>query len=227
MPQQKVLIVEDEFILYDELTEYFEQKGYCVVKHDEDRAVDNYEDAVQLLKQHEPDIAVLDIKLKGTKDGIDLGAYIQQHYHIPVVYLSAYNNEGNLNRIAKTGNDRFVVKTSKPLNKDQLWATFILALPQNEVRLKRKTIGEFFNVKEMAVTQAANRQRLLVRQPNDPLEIETFLKWEIILFIESYNASARGSGNNNILMHTTAPGKAYMLRSSMTEVEKQLPALNF
>ncbi len=223
MPQQKVLLVENEFILYEELSEYFEEQGYSVIKHeDEERAVDNYEDAIQLLKQHEPDIAILDIKLNGTKDGIDLGTYIQQHYTIPVIYLSAHDNDGNLDRISKTGNDRFLIK-KKPLDKAQLRATFKLVLPQNEVRLKRKTIGEFFKVKEMAVTQSTNNQRRLVRQPDDPLELQTFLKWEIILFIETYNASARGSGNNNVLIHTTATGKAYMLSSSLNGIEKQLP----
>jgi two-component system, LytTR family, response regulator LytT len=221
--KRKILIVEDDFILFEELTEFFEEKGFFVVKHKDDKAVDNYEDAVKLLKQQEPDIAVLDINIKGDKDGIDLGAYITQHYHIPVIYLSAYNNYENRERIRKTGNERFVIKATKPLDKEQLWATFDLALPKNETRVKKRTLGDFFTVKEMIVTKQTNSQRLTTKEADDPLEIETFLKWDEIIFIESYNASIRGSGNNNVLIHTTEQSKAYMMRSSLTDMEKQLP----
>lgn len=223
MPQRKILIVEDDFILYDELCEFFEEKGFAIVKGEGDGAVDNYDEAVKLLKQHKPDITILDIRIKGEKDGIDIGTFIKQHYHIPVIYLSAYPNPENLERIRKTGDERFMFKATKPLNKEQLWSLFYLALPQADVRVKEKSIGKFFSVKEMAVKQNANHQRVVTKEADEPLEIQTFLKWEDIVYIESYNAKTAGSGNNNVLIHTVYPDKAYMLRGSLTEIELQLP----
>ena len=220
---QKVLLVEDDFILYEELCEFFEDKGFEIIRNDREKAVDNYADAVKLLHQHEPDIAVLDIKIKGDKDGIDIGAFVRKHYEVPVIYLSAYDNYVNLERVRQTGSDGFVIKASKPLDKKQLWTTVQLALPRAEKKQKRKTIGEFFRVKEMTILRDVHKNRILTKEPDDPIEIKTFLKWDEIVFIESYNSKTAGGGNNNILIHTTTPGKAYMLRSSLNDVENQLP----
>src|ERR1043165_6974455 len=108
IPQRKILIVEDDFILYDELCEFFEEKGFAIGKGEAEAAVDNYGEAIRLVKQHKPDIAILDIRIKGEKDGIDIGIHIKQHYHIPVIYLSAYPNPENLDRIRKAGDERFI-----------------------------------------------------------------------------------------------------------------------
>lgn len=223
MPQRKVLIVEDDFILYDELCEFFEEKGFAIVKNRDESAVDTYEEAVALVTKHKPDIAILDIRLKGEKDGIDVGVFIKQHYHIPVIYLSAYPNPEHLERIRQSGDERFVMKASKPLDKNQLWAMFYLALPEADVRMKEKSIGKFFSVKEMRVKQENNHQRVISKEAAEPLEIQTFFKWEDIVFIESYNSKIAGSGNNNLLIHTCAPEKVYMMRSSLNELEELLP----
>lgn len=217
----KILLVEDDFILYQELCEFFEEKGYEVIGEQDDKAVDNYDDAVKLLKLHQPNIAVLDIKLKGDKDGIDLGVYIKEHHAIPIIYLSAYNNPGNLERIRKTGNERFVLKATKPLDKEQLWTMFYLALPKKTG--PDEAIGNFFSVKEMIITEESNRQKILPKDPDDFLEIQTLLRWDDIMFIESYNSKVAGSGNNNLLIHSTTPGKGYVLRSTLSEIENQLP----
>ena len=218
MPQRKILIVEDDFILYDELCEFFEKQSFTIVKNEEETAVDNYEDAVELVKRHKPDIAILDIRIKGEKDGIDIGTFIKQHYHIPVIYLSAYPNPENLERIRKAGDERFMFKASKPLNKEQLWSMFYLALPEANGG-KDKTMGRFFSVKEILLKQPVQKKDKLLPQPKDPVEIQAFFKWDDIVFIESYNKSS----NNSILLHTPLADKGYMLRDTLDNIESELP----
>lgn len=219
----KVLLVEDDFILYEELYEFFEEKGYEVIREQDDKAVDNYDDAVKLLHLYQPNIAVLDIQLKGEKDGIDLSAYIKKHLAIPIIYLSDFNNPGNLERLRNMGDDKFVLKATKPLDKSQLWTIFYLALPPKKPG-PDEAIGKFFTVKEMIILEESNRKRILPKNPDDIPDIHTLVKWEDILFIESYNSKVAGSGNNNILIHSVTPGKGYMMRSSMLEIESQLPS---
>ncbi len=223
MPQRKILIVEDEFILYEELCEFFEEKGFVVVQNEEGTAIDNYDEAIRLVKAHKPDIALLDIRIKGEKDGIDIGTFIKRSYHIPVIYLSAFPNPENLERIRQAGDERFMFKATKPVNKEQLWSMVFLALPQADKAVKEKSIGRFFSLKEMQVKSLPNHQQVLTKQPDEPLEIETFLKWDDIVYIESYNKK-QGGGNNNVLIHTTACNKAYVLRSPLSELEEQVPA---
>ncbi len=90
--KRKVLIVEDEFILYNQLAEFFINQGYYIIGYEDGRAVDNYDDAVQLLKEGGPDIAVLDINIKGKKDGLELAAYIKEHFYSLIIILTAYDN---------------------------------------------------------------------------------------------------------------------------------------
>ena len=61
----RVLIVEDEFITMDMLRDYLEQSGYDV-SGDAMRA----DEALDILERFDTDIVLLDINLKGEKDGI-------------------------------------------------------------------------------------------------------------------------------------------------------------
>ncbi len=222
--KRKVLLVEDEFILYQQLVEFFKSKGFDIAGFEDERAVDNYDDACKLLKQFEPDFAILDINIKGKKDGIELGSFIRKHYEIPVIYLTGNDNYENLDRVRQTGSDGFVIKIEKPVDTKQLWATVQLVLPRHQAIQKKKTLGSFFRVKEMDISQDANRQRVIAIETDDPIEVEKFLKWHDIVFIESYNNKIAGTGNNNILMHSHEIKKAYMLRGSLNELEQKLPA---
>lgn len=202
----KVLIVEDVFILYEELCEFFEEN-----------AVDNYDDALRLIKQCKPDIAVLDIELKGLKDGIHIGAFIKQHYNIPVIYLSAHNTPGNLERIRSIGDKHFVIKADKPLNKKQLWTDFYLILPEILKKGKEKTIGQLFNLKEIESSRISNNRKANY----EPLELKKFIQWDDIVYFRSYNASS-AHGNNNIMIRLRN-GKSYSTRNTITATEQQIP----
>ncbi len=219
--KRKVLIVEDEFVLYDELSEFFKEKGYSIIGHDNGKAVDNYDDAVQLLKNDEPDIAVLDINIRGKKDGLELAAYIKEHFYSLIIILTAYDNHENLERARLLSPDGFVVKIDKPVNKKQLWASISVKLPKLYDGDLRKTQGNFFKVREIDMAKLSMKKSH--ETPVDPLDIETFIKWENITHIESYNSKMAGEGNNNVLIHILPGNIGYIHRTTLSEMEKQLP----
>ena len=223
MPQRKVLVVENEFILFDELVEFFEDKGFEVLMDKQDCAVDNYNDAVRLLRQHKPDIAVLDIEIKGDKDGIDIGAYIRQHFSIPVIYLSKYPSPGNLERIRALGQDKFIFRSAKDLDNEQLWSMFYLALPDHESKVKERTIGRMLNVLKVKVLNVKEGKQKVVSSESEWQDIRTFIKWDDILFIQSYNSSI-SDGNNQVLIHTLDPAEAYKIRTPLASLADILPS---
>lgn len=212
----KVLIVEDEFLLYDELFEFFDEKGYEVIREDKEKAVDNYDDAIRLTKMHKPDIVVLDIKLKGKRDGIDAAAYIKEHFNIPIIFLSDQDNEGNIERLKRLGEERFVYKTTKPLDKKDLWRTFQLARPGIE-KPKPKTIGCSFILKEVNFT----KKNVANVENYDPLELKQFVHWDDIICFRSYNSNI-SDGNNNILL-CMCNGKFYTTRKTLAAEEEEVP----
>ena len=93
MKNIKVLIVEDEWIVSEEIKELLTQSGFQVVGQAEDA-----ESALQILAEDEADVALLDINIKGGIDGIQLAHEIIQKYNSALIFLSAYDDEHFINR---------------------------------------------------------------------------------------------------------------------------------
>lgn len=224
LAKKKVLIVEDEYILYQELVEFFEEKGYKIIRHTSDNIVDNYDDAVMLIRKEAPDIAIIDIQIKGNKDGIELSAYIKENYTTLIVILTVRDNHENLERAKQVMADGFVIKEGKPVNKRQLWANISLAIPRFEIKHQKKTVGGFFKVREIDIkTLAANNNHKESKAEVTAIDLETFIKWECITYILSYNSKQSVEGNNNVLIYTNLQNKGYIYRSTIGSLIGHLP----
>ncbi len=220
MEPKKVLLVEDEFVLYEQLEEFFKEKGFVIAgDNGVSKALTTYEEAIETLHNEEPDLAILDIKIRGKKDGLELGAYIKQHFNIPIIFLSAHDNYENLERAKSIMADGFVVKLDKPVNKKQLWASISMVMPQIENNRKRRETGRFMKVKEIDLSQLEKRISSIHQQPADPVELKTFVKWDEIKMIVSSNKITK----NTILLYTLHHNKGYFYRSTLDEIEALLP----
>jgi formate hydrogenlyase transcriptional activator len=82
-PTASILIVEDEFLIANNLQRILVKAGYQVTG-----LAKSVAEARQLLAQVPPDIVLLDIFLKGEQNGIDLAHWLNEQ-HIPFVFLSA------------------------------------------------------------------------------------------------------------------------------------------
>ena len=82
MIEQKfnILIVEDERLVAKDISARLKQKGYDIVG-----IADNYETALTLFNTHLPDLVLLDINIKGDKNGIDIALQINQTRPTPGV----------------------------------------------------------------------------------------------------------------------------------------------
>lgn len=101
----RVLIVEDEFINLDLLRDYLEDAGY-EVSGDAMKA----DEAIEILERFDTDIAILDINIKGEKDGIWIAEQIRQKYHIPFIFLTAYSDPKTVARAANVNPYGYLVK---------------------------------------------------------------------------------------------------------------------
>lgn len=97
MPSCKVLIVEDEAIVAEDLKGMLKKLGYEVVG-----IADNGQDALALAANQHPDLVLMDIHIQGPMDGIDTAEQIAVHHDIPVTYLTAYADEKTLERAKAT-----------------------------------------------------------------------------------------------------------------------------
>lgn len=125
MAQEKILIVDDEVVVAEDIRRQLRSLGYVVVG-----VVASGSEAVQLAAQHRPDLILMDIKLKGQIDGIDAARTIQSQYGIPVIYLTAFSDEETLERARHTLPLAYLIK---PFVSSDLRAALELALFRHRV----------------------------------------------------------------------------------------------
>ncbi|TDQ07344.1 sigma 54-interacting response regulator [Pedobacter metabolipauper] len=101
---EKILIVEDEFIEAHDLQLVLEKAGYRITGIA--RSVDI---ALKMIREEKPDFVMLDIFLKGDQTGIDLARYLSK-VNIPFVYLSANSSADVLSAAKATHPYGFLVK---------------------------------------------------------------------------------------------------------------------
>jgi len=121
MSSHKVLIVEDEILIADNIKRYLLQKDYDVTG-----IAISYFEAIKLYEQTNPDIVLLDIRLNGIKNGIDVARYINSHsIKKPFLFLTSQMDPRNIAEAKKTFPAGYL---SKPIQQESLFATIEITL---------------------------------------------------------------------------------------------------
>lgn len=128
MSRQKIMIVEDEAIVAEDIRLHIEDAGYEVVA-----VVGSGEKALELLQRRLVDLVFMDIMLAGELDGIDVAEKIKQRYRIPVIFLTAYSDQAKLDRARLTEPYGYLIK---PFDDRELRSTLAMALYKAEVDAK-------------------------------------------------------------------------------------------
>src|SRR5262249_21614078 len=105
MNEIKILIVEDEQIVAEDLQRTLERLGYTVI------AQTAYgKDAITQAGSMSPDLVLMDINLKGDTDGVQAAEVISWLYNIPVIYLTAFSNDPRFHEITRTNRFGYLAK---------------------------------------------------------------------------------------------------------------------
>lgn len=126
MSRVKVLIVEDEPLIADDIADRLEKNGYEVVG-----IADTAAKALAIIGREKPDMALLDVNIEGDTDGIDLAAKLT----IPFVFLTSYYDQKTLDRAKKTNPSGYIVK---PFRENDLIANLEMAKARNQTAVKEK-----------------------------------------------------------------------------------------
>ena len=128
MKKNRVLIVEDEFILSMDMANSLEVMGYEVMN-----AVPSGEEAIEVVERIAPDLILMDVELAGELDGIQAAEKINKHHNIPIIYISGHTDELTLSRAKITGPYGYVKKS---FNYDELHTTIDMAIYKNKMQRK-------------------------------------------------------------------------------------------
>lgn len=120
MSKVKILVVEDEIIIADDICDTLEILGYAPLE-----PAINYTEAIKRIEAESPDIAILDIQLSGKKTGIDLAKKIKNEYNFPFIFLTSNADSLTINEAKKVIPPAYLVK---PFTKDDLYTSIEIAL---------------------------------------------------------------------------------------------------
>jgi response regulator NasT len=100
----RLIIADDESLVRTDLREALTELGYLVVGE-----VGDGQSAVNMARELEPDVVVMDIKMPGL-DGIDAARILTQEKIAPVVLLTAYSQSDLIERATEAGVVGYLVK---------------------------------------------------------------------------------------------------------------------
>ena len=134
---KKILIVEDEGIVSLEIRETLENLGYMVVGE-----AQSGEQAVDMAREHHPDLVLMDIVIQGDMDGIDTAERIYSLFGIPVIYLTSHSDDATLKRALKTNAFGYLIK---PFNDRELYSNIEMTLHKHRIMKKVEEPSEIID----------------------------------------------------------------------------------
>lgn len=98
MARKKILIVEDQVIVALTIESLLNDSGYDTIG-----PVREGEEVMEVLKNEEADLILLDIILDGKMNGIEVANQVKEKYDVPIIFLTASSSDG-LYKQAKEAN---------------------------------------------------------------------------------------------------------------------------
>jgi len=174
MNKVRILVVEDKKILAQDLVDRLESFGYNTFLG----PYDSGESALEASLNTIPDIAILDIRLKGEMTGIQLAKRLNEIKKIPIIYLTNQEDEATYNDSVKTLPAAFI---NKPFTNNELKSAINSAM-----RMIDEEKPDFIKDEELKIVD----DRIFIRNGRG----KYYIKLEDILWIQSH-----GGETSNIM----------------------------
>ena len=202
MPKTNVLVVEDESIVSKDIQHSLKKLGYNVVG-----AASTGEKAFELAQQHQPDIILMDIMLKGDMNGIETAEKVKAELHIPVIYLTAYADESTLAKAKVTEPYGYIIK---PFKEVDLHTSIEMALYKYS---KEKEVLKERDLFYSLIENKDNKEFIFVKSKSRLVKIKT----EDIYFVEALK--------DYVVINTLE--SRYTIHSTMKDIISKLSAEAF
>lgn len=120
MPKFNIVIVEDEGIVAMDIKKSLQMLGYNIPF-----VTNSGEKVIKILENNKADLVLMDIVLKGSMDGIETAKIILDRFNIPVIFLTAFEDETNQERANILKSCGYLVKPFEDSNLKKIIENFI------------------------------------------------------------------------------------------------------
>lgn len=121
----KILLVEDEVIIYRGLEKYLRAQGFEV-----DEYTPDYDQAVHRIAKGSPDLVIIDIELLGALNGLDVADYLANNYKIPFMFLTVHDSDAVMAEAKQLFPRAYQLKDKGTVGRKQLLANIRMALSE-------------------------------------------------------------------------------------------------
>lgn len=148
-----------------ELKGQLERLGYRVID-----VASSSAEALHKTEQRHPEIVLMNIRLKGKKDGIQTGSLLHTLHDTPIVYMVDNDSQTTIRRAVATGPFGYIFR---PFDEKQIFATIETALVRHQLETKLQQSGQWLNTTLRSIGDGviATDERGLVRFIN-PVAME-------------------------------------------------------
>ncbi len=201
MSNIKILIVEDEAIIAEDIKLQLIKLGYQVTGISK-----TYEMSLKLIEEEVPDIILVDIRLEGKNDGIDLVQVIKEKYDIPAIFLTSHADKATVEKAKKVNPEGYLLK---PFKKEDLYTSIEIAFSnyiERQTNIQAAKVFENENSPVIKNSIFVKKDHLLIKIRFDELK---WIKAE----------------RNYVELH--CDDKMYLTRSTLKEFLEKLPSGQF
>ena len=202
----KILIVEDNVIIADDMQSMLEEIGYEIVDN-----VIVYEQAIEVLKNEHVDLVLIDIILASDKTGIDLGKHIREVYNIPFIFVTSNSDRATVENAKTVKPDGYLVK---PFEQQDLYTSIEIALSNFNYSKKSAEPGVISNgSSESLVSNSVLKDSIFVKKQHLYYRIQ----FGDIQFIKA----------DNVYLEVNTVDKKFLVRSPLKDYLEKLPKDKF
>lgn len=193
-----ILVTEDESIVRKDIERSLKKLGYNVVG-----SADTGEKAIQLANELQPDVALMDIMLKGDMTGIEAAEKIKEKRDIPIIFLTAYADEKTLAKAKITEPHGYILKPFKEID---IHTSIEMAIHKHQKETELKVENEL--LKSLA-TPKDSAELLFVKHQGKLVKLDA----KDVHFVEALK--------DYVVINTRE--QKFTIHSTMKDIERKLP----
>jgi len=201
----KILIVEDNVIIADDMQSMLEEIGYEIVDN-----VIVYEQAEEVLKTQHVDLVLIDIILASDKTGIDLGKLIREKYNIPFIFVTSNSDRATVENAKTVKPNGYLVK---PFEQQDLYTSIEIALSNFIYSGDAGSQENIMNEADMPMSNSVLKDSIFVKKQHLYYRIQ----FDDIQFIKA----------DNVYLEVNTVDKKFLVRSPLKDYLGKLPNHKF